>query len=93
LLLLGYQVYDWEFRVLFKGLIQAFDDARIKLAPKSISMQIDPKTNRKRAKIKAYLEEFFGQSHFEVYWGDAPACMHALWQLWTKGIGNDGSNQ
>ena len=39
LLMLGYSVYDWEFKVLFKGLIQPKSDSRLS---ESISMQHSP---------------------------------------------------
>lgn len=99
LLLLGYEVYDWEFRVLFKGLVQATGESRRKRTPKSIAMQIDPKpsdngnggsaaasdrSQEARIKeIKVYLRQFFEQAHFNVYWGDMKTCVCKFWQLWN----------
>jgi hypothetical protein len=85
LLLLGYGVYDWEFRVLFKGLIQAMNDSRNnRNTPESISVQISPDEGNSEAKIRAYLEEYFEQSSFKVYWGTPQQCMQDLWKLWER---------
>ena len=88
LLLLGYEIYDWEFRVLFKGLVQATGESRQKRTPKSICMQIEPSLDidvARQNEVKAYLEQFFEQSHFRVYWGDMKSCVHRFWQLWNGG--------
>ncbi len=89
LLLLGYAVTDWDFRVLFKGLVQSTGESRSKRTPKSISMQVDPFDFQgdavKRDEIRAYLSAFFAQSHFSIYWGDMRSCVRDLWQLWQGG--------
>ncbi|MBK8049171.1 MAG: SIR2 family protein [Anaerolineales bacterium] len=86
LLLLGYYVTSWEFRVIFKGLVQETGESRNKRTPKSISMQLDPASDQgaeaKKAEIRAYLSTFFEQSHFSVYWGDMRSCVADLWKLW-----------
>lgn len=85
LLLLGYEVYDWDFRVLFKGLVQATGESRFKRTPKSVSMQITPQVDddaAKRAEIKTYLIQFFEQSHFSVFWGDMAACVSEVYKRW-----------
>ena len=92
LLLLGYHVYDWDFRVLFKGLVQATGESRSKRTPKSIFVQVEPLADEDAARdaarqqeIKAYLSQYLAQSHFSVYWGDMQSCVHKLWQLWKGG--------
>jgi len=85
LLLLGYDVYDWDFRVLFKGLIQIIANARKSHTPKGIVVQLEPTADGdpdKQQEIKGYLSEYFDQSHFAVYWGDIQSCVHRIWQLW-----------
>jgi hypothetical protein len=88
LLLLGYHVYDWDFRILFKGLVQATGDSRSKRAPKSIMVQMEPVAEEgvsKQQEIKAYLSQYFEQSHFVVYWGRMQNCVRKLYQLWKGG--------
>ena len=83
LLMLGYGVYDWEFRALFKGLVQANNDSRANQnKPKSILVQVQPDEGDSAARIKQYLTDYFGKSSFNVYWGSVNACAQELWQLW-----------
>lgn len=83
LLLLGYQITDWDFRILFRGLVQATGETRNKFTPKSICMQVEPSGELiKQNEIKTYLDKFFEQSHFNVYWGDMTDCIARVYRLW-----------
>jgi hypothetical protein len=85
LLLLGYQVYDWEFRILFRGIIRAMNDSRANNSnvAESILMQIEPgQGHADPGRVKEYLIKYFDQSRFKVYWGDVTGCTRELWQLW-----------
>ncbi len=85
LMLLGYDVYGWEFRALFRGLIKARNDSRAnnRNIAEGISMQIGPGQDyTDPAKVKTYLAKYFKQSHFKVYWGDLESCIQDLWKLW-----------
>lgn len=88
LLLLGYSIYDWDFRVLFKGLVQSTSASRKKLTPRSISVQIAPEVDHnleKQKEIQAYLSQYFAEAHFNIYWGDMQSYVYKLWQLWKGG--------
>ncbi len=79
LLLLGYDVYDWDFRVLFRGLIESTRDSRDgRRIPRSVSMQLEPETGE-RQRIKEYLETYFDQARFDVFWGTFDECVSKLW--------------
>jgi hypothetical protein len=85
LLLLDYDVYDWEFRALFRGLIRAKNDSRAnnRNIAEGISMQIEPGQDHKDpAKVKAYLNEYFRLYRFKVYWGEVESCVQELWDMW-----------
>src|SRR5262245_56922157 len=87
LLLLGYHIYDWEFRVLFKWLWQYIGESRRgRGAPDGICMQLQPEQgpggNEKKQTIRSYLEDYLDRSDFNVYWGDLQACVHDLWMRW-----------
>lgn len=101
LLLLGYNVHDWEFRVLYRGLIQATRETReSRQIPKSISMQIEPKVDddsiknlpaseqekerERQQRIKCFLETYFSQSKFDVYWGSIEACVAELYRIYQE---------
>ena len=85
LLLLGYGVYDWEFRALFKGLIQDSNVSRnSQNKPESISVQVSPEDGESQEQIKTYLKKYFDKSSFRVYWGKPHECVQALWRLWQE---------
>ena len=85
LLLLGYYVAGWEFRVLFKGLVQATGESRIRRTPRSVAMQVTPGELVRRQEICDYVASYFDQSHFAVYWGEVENCMGDLYRLWKGG--------
>jgi hypothetical protein len=83
LLLLGYRVHDWDFRVLFKGLVQATNDSRSKRQPKSVAMQIELEEGRdRRDEVQAYLSEFFDEWDFKIFWGDMRSCAEQVYTRW-----------
>lgn len=60
LVLLGYELHNWDFRVLFWGLIKPRP-----LQQTSVSIQLVP-DDLERNYLQKYLSEF----EFQVYWGD-----------------------
>jgi hypothetical protein len=72
LILLGYRLRDWEFRVMFRGLLR---EAVQKSTTKSLAIQIDPikepcleMSDTVETKIHKYLEKYFGDANFWVEW-------------------------
>ncbi len=89
LLLLGYDVYGWDFRVLFRGLILGMASSRTTNpnVPRGICMQVDPSTRsaERNRRVKEHFEKYFARSQFDVYWGDELQCVSALRALWRGG--------
>jgi len=88
LLCLGYGVYSWEFRVLFRSIIQSTGEGRQnRNLPPGICMQIEPNSvdglQGNAEEIKQYLQEFFEGSYFKVYWGSVEACVEGIWKRWS----------
>jgi len=84
LLLLGYVIYEWEFRVLFRGMIRAIDDSRANnpVVAEGISMQIEPgPPHRDPIQVKEYLDRYFEKSNFRVYWGGVDECVRELYKI------------
>lgn len=71
LVLLGYTLQSWEFRVLFRGLIRATVD---KLRPKSVCIQLEG-DKLEQDFLKNYLNQ---EGQFEVYEGDALSFVQKL---------------
>lgn len=77
ILMLGYGLRNWDFRVLFRGMIKTSIDQR---RPKSVSIQLQGDDQEKN-----YLQNYLNQeAEFEVYWGDALHFMQELWQGWAS---------
>jgi len=88
LLLLGYDVHHWDFRVLFRGMILGMGAGRVSNpnVPRGICMQLDPLGGNVDLcrQVKDHFERYFDKSHFDVFWGDELKCVRALCAL-SKG--------
>lgn len=82
LILLGYDLSNWGFRVLFRGPIKTlFNPSR----PQSVSIQLEPLPDSPTTEqIKAYLHSYFGRFNFDVYWGSADSFLQELRRQWSN---------
>ncbi len=81
LLLIGYRLEDWDFRVLFRGLIGSRRRSRQTL---SLSIQLDPDPRGvvNQDEARRFLECYFGSDRFDIFWGSAQEFMQELWARW-----------
>lgn len=81
LLLLGYQLHGWDFRVIFRGLITTKRASRRLL---SLSIQLMPESEvvSNLEEARDYLQRYFDNANFEIFWGDAQSFMQELWENW-----------
>lgn len=80
LLLLGYNLRGWDFRVLCRGLIKVKRSALRRL---NIAIQLSPDQNENVENIQdvqGYLERYFRELDFDIYWGDPQSFLQELWQ-------------
>lgn len=75
LMLLGYKLDAWDFRVVFRGLVKASIDQR---RVKSVAIQLEG-DEKQQNYLKNYLHQ---QGDFEVYWGSAQQFITEIWQGW-----------
>jgi hypothetical protein len=68
LLLLGYDLHGWDFRVLFWGVIRERSRKNI-----SFSIQLEPNQAERE-----YLRKYWDAAKFDVYWGDVYRFSHEL---------------
>jgi hypothetical protein len=83
LLLLGYTLQGWDFRVLFRGLIKSKRASRRLL---SLSIQLTPGEEegiQDPEDAQEYLEDYFGKANFDIYWGSAQSFTQELWERWV----------
>ncbi|MDX1414869.1 MAG: SIR2 family protein [Candidatus Promineifilaceae bacterium] len=84
LILLGYRLRDWDFRVMFRGLINSIPSS---LRRFNLAIQLDP-VDQDRAvsseQVRDYLNNYFGSSNFTVEWSTTEGFVQRLWQEWQQ---------
>jgi hypothetical protein len=84
LILLGYRLQDWDFRVLFRGIVNPQANS---LRWFSLIIQLTPEMQfqiENSAQARHYLENYFGPSRFKVEWGNTDDFLNRLWEEWRK---------
>ena len=86
LLFVGYSLADWDFRVLFRGLIGSLGAT---LGYTSVAVQLDPSSadepEERRREAQQYLSSYFEKIQtikVRMYWGDARDFSRELRQRW-----------
>jgi len=82
LILLGYELGNWDFRVLFR-FIQKF--RRDEFSPRGMMIQLkrDEKTIGNIEKTLEYLNHYFDRKRFDVEWNNADRFIQRLWDEWN----------
>lgn len=85
-LFIGYSLRDWNFRVLFHSLLEAFTGCN-RIA--SVAVQLPPHKNitiPEQERIKNYLQKYYAKHHGNVivYWGKADEFASELQFRWKK---------
>jgi hypothetical protein len=84
LLLLGYQLRDWDFRVLFRFIAKF---RREELSPPR-GMVIQLKKDRRNAgnleKSLQYLSRYFDKRQFDIEWNEAERFVRQLSEKWNE---------
>ena len=83
LLLLGYQLRDWDFRVLFRFTLKF---RREELSPRGMVIQLnqDKKRIGNEEKALQYLSHYLDKKQFDVEWTDTESFIRKLWDEWNK---------
>jgi hypothetical protein len=86
LLFLGFQIDDWQFRVLFRSIVALEGGDRRRNYP-NIAAQIQPDENRalEPERARKYLETYYFQdANLSLYWGSVDDFMRELWPRWQE---------
>jgi len=83
LLMLGYHVKDWDFRVLFRFILKY---RSIDSAPRGMLIQLKPGVKQIGNKEKSieYLSQYFDKKQFDVDWTNSEKFIRKLWGEWDK---------
>ena len=82
--MLGYRLAEWDFRMLFRGVIPLTID---KQRFKSLAIQLEPRQQKgisDVAKAEKYLTTYFDKANFAVVWQDVFDFVCELWNRWDQ---------
>ncbi len=83
LLLLGYDIQHWAFRVLFRGEVKKMINQNREQGLPHVAIQLQPDPRAGIADTEPfadYLNRFFAEHTFSVFWGDSTQFLQSLWQ-------------
>jgi hypothetical protein len=88
LLFLGFQVDDWNFRILFRSIMNQEGRARGKKKP-HVAVQIDPEEGGSVDPLRArhYIERYFQDENVNIYWGSTEEFIRELSMRWQQRAG------
>ena len=85
LLLLGYRLHDWDFRVLFRGLLNV-DRNQVETRRPGVAIQLYPNGQPEVKDVqgaKTYLNKYFKGAKLQVHWNDTDSFVAKLCDAWA----------
>ena len=84
LMFLGFRLDEWDFRVLFRSIVNQEGDRRSEHT--HVAVQIDPEEGRSMEPERArrYLESYFQSSNVTIYWGSTESFLKELRDAWAQ---------
>jgi len=86
LLFLGFNIEDWDFRVLFRSLMNMEGSTR-RPQYANVAVQIDPEAGRlmNPEMARRYLEKYFDEAKISIYWGRSEDFIRDLQKQFSGG--------
>lgn len=82
LVLIGFRLSDWDFRVLFRLMMKFRIDG---FSPRGMLIQLQDKENdASHANAIEYLKRYFGRKSFDIEWSDSAHFVQELWNEWDS---------
>ena len=83
LMFLGFRLDEWDFRVLFRSIVNQEGDRRKEHT--HVAVQIDPEEGRtiEPDRARSYLEKYFQGSNITIYWGSTESFIKELHSHWV----------
>lgn len=83
LMFLGFRLDDWDFRVLFRSIVNQEGDRRREHP--HVAVQIDPEEGStiEPDRARMYLEKYFQGSNITIYWGSTESFVKELHDAWV----------
>ncbi len=92
LMMLGYRLYDWDFRTLFRGIISTRDRQDMTFTNTIIQLSLDdqyqvPRDDEVRESVRQvqeFLQDYYNPLAFEIRWDNPGEFTHALQNEWKN---------
>jgi hypothetical protein len=81
LMFIGYNLNDWDFRVLMRWLIGMVDR---RLGLQNVAVQLDNASEADAAAVQDYLRKYFEQAKINVFWGNSAQFIAELREQWEE---------
>lgn len=82
LLLLGFGLDDWDFRVLFRS-IQTMEGSVNNYRLAHVAVQLNPESETFEPEVvQQYLEDYLGRSNYSIHWGTSAEFLKDLSERW-----------
>jgi CHAT domain/SIR2-like domain len=85
LLFLGFQLDQWDFRVLFRSIMRLTGGSRFEDYP-HVAVQIDPTESgpHKNEEVSKFLRKFFQNARISIFWGSVEDFTRQLRERWLE---------
>lgn len=84
LLFVGYSLMDWNFRVIFRGIVGSLG-ASLGYTSIAVQLPLGGLTEQERERAQRYLDQYFDQIQkikVHIYWGDVRQFARELRERW-----------
>ena len=81
LMFIGYNLYDWEFRVVLRGLVATLNQRR-RFKHVAVQMEFDEAGEADPAAVQNFLQQYFQDAEINVFWGNAQQFIAELREQW-----------
>lgn len=81
LMFVGYSLYDWEFRVIMRGLVATMDRRR-RFKHVAVQLEFDDAGGADTNAVQTFLQQYFQEADINVFWGTAEQFIAELREQW-----------
>ncbi len=81
LMFVGYSLYDWEFRVIMRGLVANMDQRR-RFKHVAVQLEVDDVGQSDVNAVQSFLQQYFQDADINVFWGSTAQFIAELREQW-----------
>jgi hypothetical protein len=86
---LGYELDDWEFRVILQGLLKGIAPGGRK---RHVGVQLEVGQADNEEEARRFLEDYLGNYRIDIYWGQPQQFVNELHSRWKRFLETDDAN-